>query len=82
MLGVVGFQNHAGWEEWRTDKRMQDLARKSPRLYVKDGERWRCPPAEEFAASYGLTFVIRTPSELDETFVANYEFIKRYYHNL
>jgi hypothetical protein len=73
MLGVVGFQNHAGREEWRTDKRMQDLARKSPRLYVIDGERWRCPPAEEFAASYG-------PSELNETFVANYEFIKRYYH--
>lgn len=68
-----------GWVECKTEEWLQARAREGSTFYVADGPgRWRCPPGEEYAASYGLAFKIRSSAETNWTVVRNAEFLADY----
>ena len=68
-----------GWEEWKTEEDLIKLSIKSPNRYQLDDEGvWRCPPAEEHAAKFGLSFRVRTSKELNWTYIRNVKFLEDY----
>lgn len=69
----------AGWEEWKTEEELLKLSIKSPNRYVKDkDDNWRCPPGENYAAKYGLSYIIRSSKEIDWIFQSNIKLIAEY----
>ncbi|KRE73918.1 TnsA endonuclease N-terminal domain-containing protein [Paenibacillus sp. Soil750] len=67
-----------GWEEWKHEKDLLQLAIKYPTRYVLDEGIWRCPPAEEYAKKFGLSFRVRTDREIDVTYQRNMIFLDDY----
>ncbi len=68
-----------GYEEWKTEKELSNLILKYPGRYsIDEAGAFRCPPAEEYAKAYGLSFRIRTSSEIDWTFQRNIRFLEDY----
>src|SRR4030095_6287259 len=46
-----------GWEEWKTEDELLQLARRSPNRYLSDeGGQWRCPPGEAYAEDLGFYY--------------------------
>lgn len=66
----------AGWIECKAEDELPRLAEKWPNRYVhqRDG-RWRCPPGEEYASTYGLSFWIVSSIEIDPTYYRNMIFL-------
>ena len=65
-----------GWEEWKTEEKLIELSQKNPNRYCKDEDgRWRCPPAEEYAKQFGLSFRIRSSKEINWIFQRNIRFL-------
>lgn len=68
-----------GYEEWKTEKELSNLVLKYPGRYsLDDSGIFRCPPAEEYAKACGLSFRIRTSSEIDWTLQRNIRFLEDY----
>lgn len=68
-----------GYEEWKTTKEISNLVLKYPNRYSTDETgAFRCPPAEEYAKAFGLSFRIRTSDEIDWTFQRNIRFLEDY----
>jgi putative transposase len=68
-----------GWEEWKHEKDLIQLAIDSPSRYVLDDSgSWRSPPAEAYAKRFGLSFRIRTERDINETFRRNLTFLEDY----
>jgi putative transposase len=56
----------AGWEEWKTEDELVQLAQKQPARYQRDDTgQWRCPPGEAYA-------------EVNWTLFSNLEFLHEY----
>jgi putative transposase len=73
-------QRCAGWEEWKTTQELEKLAQKMPNRYVFDGDnRWRCPPAEDYAQAMGLYYRLRTNAEIDWVVQNNLQFLEDYF---
>ncbi len=72
--------DRAGWEEWKTEKELQKLAKKYPSRYQRSetGE-WKCPPGEAHAESMGLSYRVRSDAELNPTFIQNLIFLEDYF---
>ncbi len=70
----------AGWEEWKTEKELQKLAKKYPSRYqrAETGE-WKCPPGEAHAKSLGLYYRVRSDAEFNPTFIQNLIFLEDYF---
>jgi len=69
----------AGWEEWKPQEKLVELAESMPNRYQRDEQgRWHCPPGEEYAAKYGLTYCVRSSSELNPIYVRNLNFLEDY----
>ncbi|NJO82891.1 MAG: hypothetical protein HC828_08760 [Blastochloris sp.] len=69
----------AGWEEWKTEDELAQLAQKQPAHYQKDETgRWRCPPGEAYAADFGLYYRLRSNAEVNWTLFSNLEFLHEY----
>lgn len=69
----------AGWEEWKTQEELVRLAQKSPHRYrLENGNRWRCPPGEEYADSLGLCYCVRSSGEINWVFQRNMQFLEDY----
>jgi transposase InsO family protein len=50
-----------------------------PNRYQQDEQgHWHCPPGEEYAARYGLTYCVRSSSELNPIYVRNLNFLEDY----
>jgi putative transposase len=75
--------NSVCFEEWKHDDDLKQLAARAPHRYQQreDGS-WRCPPAEEAVASLGLTFRVRSSSELHPTYIGNLLFLEDYFDTL
>lgn len=71
-------EDRAGWEEWKREEELADLAKASPHRYVKQNGAWRCPPGEAYARPFGLEFRLRSYAELNPVVLQNLEFIKYY----
>ncbi|WP_241747216.1 TnsA endonuclease N-terminal domain-containing protein [Lysinibacillus sphaericus] len=68
-----------GYEEWKTEKELSNLTLKYPGRYcIDETGAFRCPPAEEYAKACGLSFRIRTSSEIDWTLQRNIRFLEDY----
>jgi len=74
----VIYDDRAGWEEWKTEEELGELARKSPNRYVKVHGKWRCPPAEEYAKQFGLHYWLKSSSEINWIFHRNIIFLEDY----
>lgn len=69
----------AGWEECKAEGELNRLAEKSPHRYQREGERWRCPPGEAYAAQFGLYYRFRSSAEINWTFQRNVQFLEDYW---
>lgn len=75
-------QKTVSFEEWKTEKELLDLSRKSPGRYVLDSfGKWCCPPAEEYATKYGLCYNLRSSKEINWPLLRNLQFLEDYYLN-
>jgi putative transposase len=72
-------QDTAGWEEWKTEEELVRLAQKSPHRYRREnGNRWRCPPGEEYAHPLGLYYHVRFSGEINWVYQRNIQFLEDY----
>lgn len=75
-------KDSAGWEEWKKEEDLIELAEKSPNRYVREHDgTWRCPPGEEYAEQFGLYFHVRSSAEIDWVYQRNIRFIEDYLRN-
>src|SRR6266581_5562585 len=67
----------AAWEEWKPEEKLVELAESMPNRYQRDEQgHWRCPPGEEYAARYGLSYKVRSSAELNPIYVRNLSFLE------
>lgn len=72
-------EGFAGWVECKTEEWLQAHAGGKGRLYIRDGDgHWSCPAGEQYAASVGLGFLVRSSSETPWIMVRNLEFLADY----
>lgn len=71
-------EDFIGWVECKTEEQLQVLQVKQPGRYVKDGDKWCCPPGEEYAAQYGLGYALRSSRENDWVLIRNLNFLQDY----
>jgi len=72
-------ENSVGWEEWKTHEDLHKLAEHNCNRYRKEDGRWRCPPGEEYAAQFGLSYRVRSSDEIDWTLQRNVQFLEDYF---
>ncbi len=72
-------EDFIGWEEWKTEEELIELSIEKPHQYVRgeDGT-WYMPPAEEYAASKGLSFRVRSSKDIDWIYMSNIRFLEDY----
>lgn len=74
--------SEAGWEECKTEADLIKLSAKNTRRYLRDEEgRWRCPPGEAYAKSYGFYYRVRSSEEINWTYQRNVQFLDRYFRS-
>jgi putative transposase len=70
----------AGWEECKVEEDLQRLTIRSPHRYVRGADgQWRCPPAEQYAAIFGLTYRVRSSAEIHWIYQRNMLFLEDYW---
>jgi putative transposase len=68
-----------GWEEWKTEEDLIQLAEKMPHRYVHDEEgTWSCPPGEQVAAPLGFYYRVRSSADIHWVFQRNLRFLSYY----
>ena len=68
-----------GWEEWKTEDELLQLARRSPNRYLSDESgQWRCPPGEAYAEDLGFYYRVRSSREINWMFQRNIQFLDDY----
>lgn len=71
-----------GWEEWKMEKELIELEQKNPERYYKDENNiWRCPPAETYAENLGMSFRVRSSSEIIWERLNNIRFLEDYLYD-
>lgn len=69
----------AGWEEWKTEEDLLQLADHSPNRYRREGQGiWRCPPGEAQATMLDLYYRVRSSCQIDWTYQRNIQFLEDY----
>lgn len=73
-------KNGAFWVECKTESELQKLAQKQPHRYIRgfDGF-WHTPPAEAYAAEFGLFFYIKSSEQINWILYRNLTFLEDYY---
>jgi putative transposase len=71
-------KDQVGWEEWKTEERLYKLVEKQPFRYQRRDGQWHCPPGEEYASAFGLSYWVRSSAELPRTFIDNLDFLEDY----
>lgn len=74
----VLYNDRAGWEEWKTEEELLELAKDSPNRYVLINGKWYCPPGEEYAKQFGLRYWVKSSSQINWTLQRNLEFLEDY----
>ena len=73
----------AGWEECKPTQELIRQAQERPNRYRIDEQgTWRCPPGEEFAKQFGLTYHVRPSDEINWTAHDNWLYLEEYYQDL
>ncbi|KOP79888.1 hypothetical protein AMS60_16195 [Bacillus sp. FJAT-21945] len=72
-------KNSAGWEEWKNEEDYIKVAKVQDWKFEKDENgMWRCPPGEEFAEDFGLTFKACDTSSINWYLHRNFVFLDDY----
>ncbi len=72
-------EGFAGWVECKTEEWLQSRATGGSTLYIRNGDNgWRCPAGEEYAASVGLSFQVRSSSATHWIMSRNLGFLSDY----
>jgi len=70
----------AGWIECKTEEQLKKLEQKNPNRFCQDGQgNWLCPPGEEYAAQFGLSYAVCSDREFNWTLQRNFLFLEDYY---
>lgn len=74
--------NSAGYEEWKQEEDLIELSVKQPNRYQLDEHGcWRCPPGEQFADKYGLSFDVRSSNEINWVYQRNLLLLEDYFRS-
>ena len=76
---VIRLQS-AGFEEWKTEKKLEELAEAQPNRYIKDNGQWHSPPAKEYGEKIGVYYRLRSDREINWVKYRNYQYLKSYIH--
>jgi hypothetical protein len=68
----------AGWEECKTEEELVRWVQKSPNRYSRRDDIWHCPPGEEYAREFGLTYCVRSSRGIDWVYQRNIQFLEDY----
>src|SRR5579863_330797 len=73
----------AGWEECKPAQELIRQAQQKPGRFQLDKEgNWRCPPGEAYAASFGLTYKVRSSDQINWAAQDNWLYLDDYYQDL
>ncbi len=76
---IIRKDGTCAWIEVKDEQALIELAKKMPNRYIKDGDIWRSPPAEEMAAEYGFEFIILTEKQIKPILVDNLRYLSDYF---
>ncbi len=67
-----------GWEEWKPLEKVVQLAEEMPGRFVFDemSGRYKSPPAEDYAARFGLGFRVMTSQDINYRLTENFQYLK------
>jgi putative transposase len=71
----------AGWEECKTEEELVHWTQKSPNRYCQRDGAWYCPPGEDYAQAFGLTYCVRSSREIDWAYQRNIQFLEDYFRD-
>ena len=71
-------EDGAGWEEWKTEEDLHQLAEHNPHRYRREEPSWRCPPGEAYAHPFGLSYRVRSSKEIHWGLQRNLQFLQDY----
>ncbi len=74
----VIYEDKAGWEEWKSESELQDLAQESPNRYILIDGQWHCPPGEVYARQFGLYYWLKSSRDINWFFQRNIIFLEDY----
>ncbi len=70
-----------GWEEWKMEEDLVQLAEKMPQRYMrKENGTWSCSPGEQLATPLGFYYRVRSSREIHWVFQRNLRFLSSYWH--
>ena len=73
-------QHTAGFEEWKPAASLDTLTVTMPERYIRTPSGgWQCPPGERAAQVHGLSYRVRTSSELHPLFIQNLKFLQDFW---
>jgi transposase InsO family protein len=72
-------EDAAGWEEWKSEDELLQLAGRMPGRYVQEDGQWRCQPGEEWATPLGLFYRLRSSKEINWVFQRNLQVLGDYF---
>jgi len=75
---IIRRDGTAGWEECKPEEKLVELAKKSRRFVQMADGSWSSPAGEEYAASLGLYYRVRTSAEIDYTVLRNISYLFEY----
>ncbi|HST52248.1 MAG TPA: TnsA endonuclease N-terminal domain-containing protein [Pyrinomonadaceae bacterium] len=76
-------EKSAGWEEWKVEDNLIELASKNTeRYFLDDGGKWHAPPCEQYAEAFGLYFHVHSSKEINSVLLRNAHFFIPYYRRL
>jgi hypothetical protein len=71
----------AGWEECKREDELLRWAERSPHRFRRNDDVWHCPPGEEYAQKFGLTYSVRTSRDINWVYQRNIQFLEDYLRN-
>ncbi len=77
---VIGTDS-AGWEECKTEEELLRWSERSPHRYCRSDDTWYCPPGEEHARAFGLTYSVRSSRDIDWVYQRNIQFLEDYFRD-
>jgi hypothetical protein len=73
-------QHTAGFEEWKPAASLDTLTVTMPERYIRTASgSWQCPPGESAAQVHGLSYRVRSSSELHPLFIQNLKFLQDFW---
>jgi putative transposase len=73
----------AGWEECKPTQELIRQARERPNRYkIDENGKWRCPPGEEYAKRFGLTYRVYPSDDINWAAHDNWLYLEEYYQDL